>query len=258
MTPALFKQSFGTNATHGNAFGKCVSIVARAQSTDLVSCRGCVPRRGVGRGLCGGTRRKVVPAVLRNERRPQQRLRDLRPEEAAGEHREAHDGAREGVQDLQVDASLGPHQLPSEVRLAAERLCQVRLRAVETEVALLRMSGAVSRGAGPDPSCSERDFGRPRRRRAGRAACARLDSQSTTTRGTYGVRSTADGLLSGIAVTPRPPPPFCRNPGLVRLWQRGVRFDFLRAMVKSSWTIRGGLEESPMLRHGPCGLPAGE
>ena len=37
MTPALFKQSFGTNATHGNAFGKCVSIVARSQSTDLAN-----------------------------------------------------------------------------------------------------------------------------------------------------------------------------------------------------------------------------
>jgi hypothetical protein len=37
MTAALFKQSFGTNANHSNAFGKCVSIVARAQSTDLVT-----------------------------------------------------------------------------------------------------------------------------------------------------------------------------------------------------------------------------
>jgi hypothetical protein len=37
MTPTLFRQSFGTNANHGNAFGKCVSIVARAQSTDLVT-----------------------------------------------------------------------------------------------------------------------------------------------------------------------------------------------------------------------------
>jgi len=37
MTVGLFKQSFGTNANHSNAFGKCVSIVARAQSTDLVT-----------------------------------------------------------------------------------------------------------------------------------------------------------------------------------------------------------------------------
>jgi hypothetical protein len=37
MTAALFRQSFGTNANHSNAFGKCVSIVARAQSTDLVT-----------------------------------------------------------------------------------------------------------------------------------------------------------------------------------------------------------------------------
>jgi hypothetical protein len=37
MTVALFKQSFGTNANHSNAFGKCVSIVARTQSTDLVT-----------------------------------------------------------------------------------------------------------------------------------------------------------------------------------------------------------------------------
>jgi len=37
MTAAVFRQSFGTNASHGNAFGKCVSIVARAQSTDLVT-----------------------------------------------------------------------------------------------------------------------------------------------------------------------------------------------------------------------------
>jgi hypothetical protein len=37
MTASVFKQSFGTNANHGNAFGKCVSIVARAQSTELVT-----------------------------------------------------------------------------------------------------------------------------------------------------------------------------------------------------------------------------
>jgi hypothetical protein len=37
MTANVFKQSFGTNANHSNAFGKCVSIVARAQSTDLVT-----------------------------------------------------------------------------------------------------------------------------------------------------------------------------------------------------------------------------
>jgi hypothetical protein len=37
MTATLFKQSFGTNANHSNAFGKCVSIVARAQSMDLVT-----------------------------------------------------------------------------------------------------------------------------------------------------------------------------------------------------------------------------
>lgn len=37
MTTNLFRQSFGTNANHGNAFGKCVSVVARAQSTDLVT-----------------------------------------------------------------------------------------------------------------------------------------------------------------------------------------------------------------------------
>lgn len=37
MTAAVFKQSFGTNANHSNAFGKCVAVVARAQSTDLVT-----------------------------------------------------------------------------------------------------------------------------------------------------------------------------------------------------------------------------
>lgn len=37
MTRAVFKQSFGTNANHSNAFGKCVSIVARAQTTDVVA-----------------------------------------------------------------------------------------------------------------------------------------------------------------------------------------------------------------------------
>lgn len=36
MTVAVFRQSFGTNANHSNAFGKCVSIVARTQSSDLV------------------------------------------------------------------------------------------------------------------------------------------------------------------------------------------------------------------------------
>lgn len=37
MTRAVFKQSFGTNSNHSNAFGKCVSIVARAQTTDVVA-----------------------------------------------------------------------------------------------------------------------------------------------------------------------------------------------------------------------------
>ncbi len=37
MTVGLFKQSFGTNANHSNASGKCVSIVARAQSTGVVT-----------------------------------------------------------------------------------------------------------------------------------------------------------------------------------------------------------------------------
>jgi hypothetical protein len=37
MTRAVFRQSFGTNANHSNAFGKCVSIVARAQTTDVVA-----------------------------------------------------------------------------------------------------------------------------------------------------------------------------------------------------------------------------
>jgi hypothetical protein len=36
MARSVFNQSFGTNANHSNAFGKCVSIVARAQSTDVV------------------------------------------------------------------------------------------------------------------------------------------------------------------------------------------------------------------------------
>jgi hypothetical protein len=35
MTATLFKQSFGTNVNHSNAMGKCVSIVARAQSGNL-------------------------------------------------------------------------------------------------------------------------------------------------------------------------------------------------------------------------------
>jgi hypothetical protein len=43
MTPAVFKQSFGTNINHSNAFGKCVSIVARAQTTDVVAAaRACL------------------------------------------------------------------------------------------------------------------------------------------------------------------------------------------------------------------------
>ncbi|HSC49811.1 MAG TPA: hypothetical protein VLD16_06050 [Gaiellaceae bacterium] len=37
MTATVFKQSFGTNANHSNALGKCVSIVARTESSDLVS-----------------------------------------------------------------------------------------------------------------------------------------------------------------------------------------------------------------------------
>jgi hypothetical protein len=37
MTRAVFRQSFGTNANHSNAFGKCVSIVARAQTTGVVA-----------------------------------------------------------------------------------------------------------------------------------------------------------------------------------------------------------------------------
>jgi hypothetical protein len=37
MTRAVFNQSFGTNANHSNAFGKCASIVARAQSSDVVA-----------------------------------------------------------------------------------------------------------------------------------------------------------------------------------------------------------------------------
>ena len=36
MTATVFNQSFGTNANHSNAFGKCVSVVARAQSGNLV------------------------------------------------------------------------------------------------------------------------------------------------------------------------------------------------------------------------------
>ena len=36
MTRPTFNQSFGTNANHSNAFGKCVSVVARAQSGNLV------------------------------------------------------------------------------------------------------------------------------------------------------------------------------------------------------------------------------
>ena len=37
MTATLFKQSFGTNANHSNAFGKCVSTVAKAQTGNLVT-----------------------------------------------------------------------------------------------------------------------------------------------------------------------------------------------------------------------------
>jgi hypothetical protein len=37
MTATVFKQSFGTNTNHSNAFGKCVAIVARTESSDLVS-----------------------------------------------------------------------------------------------------------------------------------------------------------------------------------------------------------------------------
>jgi hypothetical protein len=37
MTRPVFRQSFGTNANHSNAFGKCVSIVARAQTTAVVA-----------------------------------------------------------------------------------------------------------------------------------------------------------------------------------------------------------------------------
>jgi hypothetical protein len=33
----LFAQAFGTNANHRNAFGKCVSLVARSQSTSFVN-----------------------------------------------------------------------------------------------------------------------------------------------------------------------------------------------------------------------------
>jgi hypothetical protein len=33
----LFAQAFGTNANHRNAFGKCVSMVARSQSTSVVN-----------------------------------------------------------------------------------------------------------------------------------------------------------------------------------------------------------------------------
>ena len=33
----LFAQAFGTNASHRNAFGKCVSLVARSQSTSFVN-----------------------------------------------------------------------------------------------------------------------------------------------------------------------------------------------------------------------------
>jgi hypothetical protein len=34
---ALFAQAFGTNENHRNAFGKCVSLVARSQSTSVVN-----------------------------------------------------------------------------------------------------------------------------------------------------------------------------------------------------------------------------
>jgi hypothetical protein len=43
MTRAVFNQSFGTNANHSNAYGKCVSIVARAQSSDVnVAAQACL------------------------------------------------------------------------------------------------------------------------------------------------------------------------------------------------------------------------
>jgi hypothetical protein len=37
MTSRLFVQAFGTNANHRNAFGRCVSLVARAQSAGIVA-----------------------------------------------------------------------------------------------------------------------------------------------------------------------------------------------------------------------------
>jgi len=37
LRAALFAQAFGTNQNHRNAFGKCVSLVARSQSTSVVN-----------------------------------------------------------------------------------------------------------------------------------------------------------------------------------------------------------------------------
>jgi hypothetical protein len=37
LGPSLFAQAFGTNQNHRNAFGKCVSLVARSQSTSVVN-----------------------------------------------------------------------------------------------------------------------------------------------------------------------------------------------------------------------------
>jgi hypothetical protein len=37
LRASLFAQAFGTNANHRNAFGKCVSLVARSQSTSVVN-----------------------------------------------------------------------------------------------------------------------------------------------------------------------------------------------------------------------------
>ena len=37
LGPALFAQGFGTNQSHRNAFGKCVSLAARSQSTSAVN-----------------------------------------------------------------------------------------------------------------------------------------------------------------------------------------------------------------------------
>jgi hypothetical protein len=37
LRASLFDQAFGTNANHRNAFGKCVSLVARSQSTSVIN-----------------------------------------------------------------------------------------------------------------------------------------------------------------------------------------------------------------------------